>query len=61
LSPKKLKQLLKPVQENQLDFGSELDSLDSEGIFFIDFRSKVQQNTNQSILRIEGVNDRTAA
>ena len=29
--------------------------------FFIDFRSKVQQNTNQSILRIEGVNDRTAA
>ena len=29
---------------------------------FLGFRrSKVQQNTNQSILRLEGVNDRTAA
>ena len=27
----------------------------------INFRSKVQQNTDQSILRLEGVNDRTAA
>ena len=29
--------------------------------FYYHFRSKVQQNTNQSILRLEGVNDRTAA
>lgn len=28
-------------------------------IFYL--RSKVQQNTNQSILQLEGVNDRTAA
>ncbi len=46
--------------EHQLDFGSELNSQVSEGIYLILHRSKVQQNENQAILRLEGVKDRTA-
>ena len=43
------------------DYGLELNLLDTEGIIFPQLRSKVQQNTNQTILRLEGVNDRSAA
>lgn len=59
--PKKQKESPEKAQEDKSDFGSELNSSASEGTIIINKRSKVQQNTNQSILRLEGVNDSKAA
>ena len=44
--------------DNQLDYGLELSSSDSEGTLLSKHRSLVNQNENQAILRIEGVRDR---
>jgi large subunit ribosomal protein L35Ae len=55
------KELPKKLLESHSDSGLELNSLASEGKMMFYIRSKVQQNTNQSILRLEGVNDRSGA
>jgi ribosomal protein L35AE/L33A len=48
------KRVTKIIRTALQTYGSELNSLGFR-------RSKVQQNTNQSILRLEGVNDRSGA
>jgi ribosomal protein L35AE/L33A len=49
------------LKENQSDSGSKQNSLVLEGIAKWYSRSKVQQNESQTILRLDGVNDRTGA
>ena len=53
--------MLKELPEPQSDYGLELNSLDSEGTYHRYIRSKVQQNENQAILKLEGVQDRSAS
>ena len=58
---KRLRELAENPLADKSDSGSGLNSSASEGTISRLFRSKRQQNVNQTILRLEGVNDRTAA
>jgi hypothetical protein len=58
----KAKPLPKKPSADKSDYGLEPSFWASKGTTCVlHFRSKVQQNVNQSLLKLEGVNDRQAA